>query len=155
MQVVQSLTVFTLESWLTTTFVVGGLGIEGQQNGLCKVLVWSHFIPKRKSTNQNQEHKFSWNSRVENVVTLDFLRTLCVFQLVAVCADCWDFCWNKTVNGGVWALKDRLCGLVVRVSGYRHRCPGFDSRHCQIFWVVVGLERGPLSLVSSIEELLE
>jgi len=25
----------------------------------------------------------------------------------------------------------------------------------QIFWVVVGLERGPLSLVRSIEELLE
>jgi hypothetical protein len=50
---------------------------------------------------------------------------------------------------------DRLCGLVVRVSGYRYR---FDSRRYQIFWVVVGLERGPLSLVSlvrSIEELLE
>jgi len=30
-----------------------------------------------------------------------------------------------------------------------------DSRRYQIFWVVVGLERGPLSLVSSIEELLE
>ena len=24
---------------------------------------------------------------------------------------------------------DRLCGLVVRVSGYRYRGPGFDSRH--------------------------
>jgi hypothetical protein len=33
--------------------------------------------------------------------------------------------------------------------------PGFDSRRCQIFWEVVGLERGPLSLVSTIEELLE
>jgi hypothetical protein len=33
--------------------------------------------------------------------------------------------------------------------------PGFDSRHYQIFWEVVGLERGPLSLVSAIEELLE
>jgi hypothetical protein len=30
----------------------------------------------------------------------------------------------------------------------------FDSRHYQIFWEVVGLERGPLSLVSTIEELL-
>jgi len=29
------------------------------------------------------------------------------------------------------------------------------SRRYQIFWVVVGLERGPLSLVRSIEELLE
>jgi hypothetical protein len=50
---------------------------------------------------------------------------------------------------------DRLCGLVVRVSGYRYRGLGIDSRRYQIFWVVVGLERGPLSLVRSIEELLE
>ena len=54
--------------------------------------------------------------------------------------------------------RDRLCGLVVRVSGYRYRGPGFDPRRYQIFWVVVDLERDPLSLVSlvrSIEELLE
>jgi hypothetical protein len=31
----------------------------------------------------------------------------------------------------------------------------FDSRRYQIFWEVVGLEWGPLSLVSTIEELLE
>jgi hypothetical protein len=31
----------------------------------------------------------------------------------------------------------------------------FDSRHYQMFWKVVGLERGPLSLVSTAEELLE
>jgi hypothetical protein len=51
---------------------------------------------------------------------------------------------------------DCLCGLVVRVLGYR-------SRHCQIFWgkkekkkkTVMGLERGPLSLVSTTEELLD
>jgi hypothetical protein len=49
---------------------------------------------------------------------------------------------------------DRLCGLVVRVLGYRSRVPGFDSRLYQIFWEGVGLERGPLSLVSTIEELL-
>jgi hypothetical protein len=34
------------------------------------------------------------------------------------------------------------------------RCE-FDSRHYQIFWELVGLERGPLSLVSTIEGLLE
>ena len=45
--------------------------------------------------------------------------------------------------------------LVVRVYGYRYRGLGFDSRRYQIFWVVVGLERDPLSLVRSIEELLE
>jgi hypothetical protein len=50
---------------------------------------------------------------------------------------------------------DRLWGLVIRVSGYRSRGPGFDSRPYQIFWDVGGLERGPLSLVRTIEELLE
>ena len=52
-------------------------------------------------------------------------------------------------------VSDRLCVLAVRVHGYRYRGLGFDSRHYQIFWVVVGLERGPLRLVRSIEELLE
>jgi hypothetical protein len=31
---------------------------------------------------------------------------------------------------------------------------GFGSRHYQIFWEVEGLERGPLSLMSTIRELL-
>jgi hypothetical protein len=31
----------------------------------------------------------------------------------------------------------------------------FDSRHYKIFWEIVGLEQGLLSLVSTIEELLE
>jgi hypothetical protein len=31
---------------------------------------------------------------------------------------------------------------------------GFDFLRYQIFWEVVGLERGPLSLVNTIEELL-
>jgi hypothetical protein len=47
------------------------------------------------------------------------------------------------------------CGLVVRVFGYRSRGPEFDSRRVQIFWEAAGLERGPLSLVRTIEELLE
>jgi hypothetical protein len=40
---------------------------------------------------------------------------------------------------------DRLCGLVVRLPGCRPRGPRFDYRRCQIFWLAVGLERGPLS----------
>jgi hypothetical protein len=53
---------------------------------------------------------------------------------------------------------DRLCGLVVRVLGYRSGGPGsipgttrFSLKNKQ----VVGLERGPLSLVSTTEELLD
>jgi hypothetical protein len=50
--------------------------------------------------------------------------------------------------------RDRLCGLVVRVPGNRFRGPGFDSRLYQVFRVVVGMERGPLSLVRIIVEVL-
>jgi hypothetical protein len=50
-------------------------------------------------------------------------------------------------------LFDRLCGLVVRVLGYRSggqgSIPGTKRKQ------VVGLERGPLSLVSANEELLD
>jgi hypothetical protein len=56
-----------------------------------------------------------------------------------------------------WILKyefsisiDSLCGLVVRVPGYS---PESDSLRYQIFWEVLGLERGPLSLVSTTEKL--
>jgi putative component of membrane protein insertase Oxa1/YidC/SpoIIIJ protein YidD len=55
----------------------------------------------------------------------------------------------------VYVSFDPLCGLVVRVPGYRSRGPGFDSRRYQNFWEVVGLERDPLSLWRIIEELLE
>jgi hypothetical protein len=54
-----------------------------------------------------------------------------------------------------YILWNPHCGLVARVSGYRSRVPGFDSRRYQICWEVVGLERGPLSLVRITEELLE
>jgi hypothetical protein len=42
---------------------------------------------------------------------------------------------------------------VVRFPGYISRGPGFDYRRYQIFWEVLGLEQGPLSLMSTTEEL--
>jgi hypothetical protein len=48
---------------------------------------------------------------------------------------------------------DRLCGLVVRFLGYRSGGPG--SIPSSTKKKVVGLERGPLSLVSTTEELLD
>jgi hypothetical protein len=67
---------------------------------------------------------------------------------------------NDVNTNTVYALlhippeKDRLCGLVVRVSSYKYKSPGFESQYYQIFWEAVGLERGPLNLVSTTEELL-
>jgi hypothetical protein len=49
----------------------------------------------------------------------------------------WPLLWSSSQNS--WLQIQR---------------PEFDSRRYQIFWVV-GLERGPLSLMSAIEELLE
>jgi hypothetical protein len=50
----------------------------------------------------------------------------------------------------LWREYDRLCGLMVRVSGYRSRGSGFDSRRYQILSEAVGLEREPINLVSTI-----
>jgi hypothetical protein len=51
-------------------------------------------------------------------------------------------------------IHDRLCGLVVKVLGYRFGGPGSipgTTRKKK----VVGMERGQLSLVSTTEELLD
>jgi hypothetical protein len=53
----------------------------------------------------------------------------------------------------VLVLYDRLCGLVVRVLGYRSGGPGSSPGTTRK--KVVGLERGPLSLLSTTEELLD
>jgi hypothetical protein len=52
-----------------------------------------------------------------------------------------------------WIL-DRLCCLVVRDPGYRSRGPG-SIPDATRFSEKVGLERGPLSFVNTIEGLLE
>jgi hypothetical protein len=49
--------------------------------------------------------------------------------------------------------KDRLCGLVVRVLSYRSGGPGSITGTTRK--KVVDLEQGPLSLVSTTEELLD
>jgi hypothetical protein len=67
---------------------------------------------------------------------------------------CTHYIHKLTLLHGIYDY-DRLCGLLVRVPGYRSGGPGFDSRALQRKKKkVVGLERGPLSLVSTTEELL-
>jgi hypothetical protein len=64
-------------------------------------------------------------------------------------------CWDNTST-------DRLCGLVVRVLGYRSGGPGsipgttrFSEKEKKKKEIIVGLERGPLCLVSTTVELLD
>jgi hypothetical protein len=57
-------------------------------------------------------------------------------------------------------VVDRLCGLVVRVLGYRSGGPGSIPGTTRFSGKkkgkqLVGLERGPLSLESTTEELLD
>jgi hypothetical protein len=62
---------------------------------------------------------------------------------------------NVTDLFKLYSNCDRLRGLVVRVLGYRSgglgSIPGTTKKKKK----VVGLERGPLSLVSTTEELLD
>jgi hypothetical protein len=61
----------------------------------------------------------------------------------------------KLIIANILIHLDGLCGLVVGVPGFRSRDPMFDSRRYQIFWEVVGLERGALSLVRITDVFLE
>jgi hypothetical protein len=84
------------------------------------------------------------------VLVCNYLLQSCTLLLICFVFDsCKTFLLRWTHS------SDRLCGLVVRVSGYRSRGPGFDSQPYKIFWQVGGQERGPLSLVITNEELLE
>jgi hypothetical protein len=47
------------------------------------------------------------------------------------------------------------CSQQRSVPGYRSRGPGSIPGATRFFWEVVGLERGPLSLVRIIEELFQ
>jgi hypothetical protein len=62
--------------------------------------------------------------------------------------------WLPTGLNSSLCKQDSLCDLVVRVFGYRSggpgSIPGTTGKK-----KVVGLERGPLSLVSTTEELLD
>jgi hypothetical protein len=60
--------------------------------------------------------------------------------------------WENTFPASI-SSRDRPCGLVVRVLGYRSGGPGSIPGTTKK--KVVGLERGTLSLVSTSEELLE
>jgi hypothetical protein len=74
--------------------------------------------------------------------------------------ECWCRRGFGLMAGFVGALIRQVITVQLLWSGGQSSWPqiqrsGFDSRRYQIFREVVGLERGPLSLLSMIEELLE
>jgi hypothetical protein len=60
---------------------------------------------------------------------------------------------NRVLFVQLFQVGDRLCGLVVRVLGYRSGGPGSIPGPTRK--KIVGLERGPLSFLSTTEELLD
>jgi hypothetical protein len=64
-------------------------------------------------------------------------------------------CYRPNLTFTYQKLSDRLCGLVVRVLGYRSGGPGSIPGTTKKKKQVVGLERGLLNLVSTTEELLD
>jgi hypothetical protein len=65
----------------------------------------------------------------------------------------WLLASSPALNTQAYTNVDRLCGLLVRVLGYRSGGPGSIPGTTRK--IVVGLERGALSLVSTTEELLD
>jgi hypothetical protein len=65
--------------------------------------------------------------------------------------------WTRVTQGLPSSAAARISSLKHYDNEWRHiskRTTYTRISSCQIFWKVVGLERGPLSLVSTIDELL-
>jgi hypothetical protein len=62
---------------------------------------------------------------------------------------------SKLTQDMNYADSIHLCGLVIRVLGYRSRDPGSIPGATKFFSDIVDLERCPLGLVRIIEELFK
>jgi hypothetical protein len=78
------------------------------------------------------------------------------------CCLCWEKWCTETLTRLLtipwqWTLINSISSEISSHQGswLQIQRSGFDSRRYQIFWEVGSLERGPLSLVSTAEELLE
>jgi hypothetical protein len=81
-------------------------------------------------------------------VTCSYLDPYCAACTCSVFRFCWFFYFRFRLCG-----SDRLCGLVIRVLGYRSGGPGSIPGITRK--KLMCLERGPLCLVSTTEVLLD
>jgi hypothetical protein len=81
---------------------------------------------------------------------------LCIFLSVEVttCTACFNSQQLYTLSAECVHVTGPPLWSSGHSSGLQIQRSGFDSLHYQIFWELVGLKRGPLSLLSTIEELL-
>jgi hypothetical protein len=98
---------------------------------------------------------FEWNTastsmRIQDSVQLPWFHHPNYIQWKAKLwsSSLYNFLQPPVTSGPRLRSSDQSSWLQIQRSG-------FDSRCYQVFWEVVGLERGPLSLVSTIVELLE
>jgi hypothetical protein len=108
---------------------------------------------------QEQLNTEAEESTALEVVTRQQVKTHRLRRFSAYCKEVYGVRISKravvvVVTISVFGKFDRLCGLVVRVLGYRSGGPGSFPGTTRIK-NVVGLERGPLSFVSTTEELLD
>jgi hypothetical protein len=96
---------------------------------------------------------FAYNSRLKKtLLSLNFL------ELFLSTEGLFTEVWNSVLHGrgpAASVSEFYFARPVVQWSESLATDPEFDYRRYQIFWEVVGLERGPLSFVRISEELLE
>jgi hypothetical protein len=79
-----------------------------------------------------------------------------LWSMNCICVFC-NFAWIKylcSFSNFIWSYYWAPLWSSGQRSWLRIQRSGFDSRLCQTFWELVNQERDPLSLVSTIEELL-
>jgi hypothetical protein len=89
--------------------------------------------------------------------------TYCTFHVIDLYSEYTRSCHELLQRAQLFVFKSHVICKSARPplwssgqsSWLQIQRPGFDSWHYQIFWEVVGLERGPLSLMSTTEELLD
>ena len=79
--------------------------------------------------------KFLLVFKNHNYISFDVLLTVLLSTFISVFnqLDAQNLFHNTFYFMSLHVSSDRLCGLMVRVSGYKYRGLGFDSRRYQIF----------------------
>jgi hypothetical protein len=93
-----------------------------------------HLQGRRISRARNQRER--WQAEPEHIFTVVSYSAYSTVKMEAICSSETPVDFQRTIRRCIpedSILQDRLCGLVVRVSGYRSRGPGFDSQPYHIF----------------------